>query len=347
MSWTLRVDHPEFVPHPLFTNGHAMTIASAFWPRNFSQVLRSGQKRLFQVEKGVKLLTWCHWQPRAIERPTLVLVHGLEGSSESQCVLGVTEKAIARQMNVIRVNMRNCGNSMHLTPTLYDSGMSQDLISLVRQLKVVDRLPNIFLVGWSMGGNVVLKAAAEMAKSGPDLLSGVCVTSPSLDLVSCIKNIDQGLNKLYDQRFVSSLKDLIRKKSKLFPGMYDISRLDEIKTMSQFDAFYTAPCGGYGTAAEYYKNASALPIVPNICVPTQIVQAQDDPLIPFAPFESDNLKTPYISMLVTKHGGHVGFVNANDEKESDRFWAENRVVNFCQAVMKNIVSKKALSKKRA
>jgi predicted alpha/beta-fold hydrolase len=330
--------HPEFVPHPLLSNGHLMTIVPALWPRKFSAAVRSGVRKIVEVEPGVKILTWHHMQPSPMGKPTIILVHGLEGSADSSGVCGTTQKAYMHGMNVVRMNLRNCGGTHNLTPTLYDSGMSEDVISLVRQLREKDKHNPIFVAGWSMGGNIVLKAAAELKKDGPSLLSGVCAISPPLDLSTSMLALERGFNQLYERHFLQNMKSDLREKAKLFPELYDPRYLRRIKKMRQFDDHYTAPIGGYGTAENYYHAASTLPILGQICVPTLIIHAQDDPLIPFAPFQSPNLKTPYIRLLAPKHGGHVGFVHKDNEAAPhfDRFWAENRVVNFSQQVMKNI-----------
>lgn len=313
-----------------------MTLAPAFFPRaHLADFALQGEKRLFQVAPDTQVLAHCHWQksqPRS--HPTMVILHGLEGSSESKYVLGVAYKALASGFNAVRVNLRNCGDTMHLTPTLYNAGLSPDVVSILHELRN-EGYNRIFLVGYSLGGNIVLKTAGELGSDGPALLTGVAAISPSLDLETCVKAIEHPDNRFYDQWFLRSLKGKVRAKAKLFPELYDTSLLRTARTLRQFDDIYTAPAGGYENAAVYYSKASAIRVVQHIAVPTLIIVSEDDPLIPFSSFSHPNLQNRFIRLNATKFGGHAGFIQHAPEDKSllDLFWAENRVVGFCQEVM--------------
>ena len=326
-----RFEYPDFVPHPLLTNRHAMTIASSQWPRQLKFAKMTGEPRRFEVEPGIEVLAHCHWQPDRRKHPTVILLHGLEGSSDSPYILGTAEKAFALGMNALRLNQRNCGGTLHLTPTLYNSGLSSDPLAVIRELADVDGLGPFFLAGWSMGGNVVLKAVAELADDARALLAGVCAVSPSLDLEPCVQALETGFNKVYEQWFLKGLKNKLREKSRLYPDLYDPSHLDAINLIREFDNIYTAPGGGYGDAANYYKTASALPIMHNISIPTLILQAKDDPFVPFQSFLAPQLESPHITLITPEHGGHCGFLHRSKEgwPFADRFWAENRIISFC------------------
>ena len=311
-----------------------MTIAPAFWPRRFPLATTTAEMRVFEVEPGERVLARCHWQEPRDQHPTLIVLHGLEGSSEAHYVLGVTEKALHFGFNVIRMNMRNCGATEHLSRTLYNAGMSGDLISVIRELRQRDRLPTFFLAGYSLGGNLVLKAAADLADSGSELLSGVSAVSPPLDLALCIDELEKNHNQVYQLRFLLGLKAKLRRKHRLFPDRFDIGKLRQIHSVREFDDCYTAPDGGYGNAENYYRSASALPVLERIRVPALIIQAQDDPFVPFRSFRSEKLRTPYLTLLTPLHGGHAGFIQQSIESslELDRFWAENRIVTFAAAI---------------
>jgi uncharacterized protein len=327
------LQHPEFVPHPLLKNRHAMTLAPSLIPRRFSRIVKEGNERLFDVEEGSQVQSFGHWHIDAKKRPTLVIMHGLEGSADSHYVLGLTEKAYLNGFNILRVNVRNCGNTLHLCKTLYNSGLSQDAIYILRELHN-EGFTKMILVGCSMGGNICLKAAAELGDEAIPYLAGVCALSPALDLGPCVDSLEIGFNRFYEQNFLRGLKQKLRTKNQQFPDIYDISKIASIKSIRAFDDLYTAPYAGYGTGTNYYKTASALPIADQIRVPTVIIQSKDDPFVPFASFDSPKLQTPFITLISTDYGGHAGFVQAQREDPLyDLFWAENRIVDYCKSFL--------------
>src|SRR6266478_4151212 len=156
---------PVFLPRWGLGGGHRQTLASFFLPRRI--VLPSAQARLIDVEPGVKILAHCHWQKNRSDVLTVIIVHGLEGSSESEYMLGIAGKGLALGMNVVRMNQRNCGGTEALAPTLYHSGRSQDVAAVAENLIVQDHVTRFALAGFSMGGNLVLKLAGEWGKAGP------------------------------------------------------------------------------------------------------------------------------------------------------------------------------------
>ena len=320
-----------FTPLPLFRNGHAQTIVAFAWPRYLTTLISDpSEERLFQVEPNVNLLARCHWQTDSVSHPTLLLVHGLEGSSNSKYMLGTAEKAFSAGFNVIRLNLRSCGGTEHLAPSLYHGGMTEDVRAVVKELIEKDHLPSIFLAGFSMGGNIVLKFAGEEASSLPTEVSAVCAVSPVVDLSCCAEAIGYRSTWVYEQFFLLSLRRRLKIKHQLYPELYDTSELHLVRTIKDFDERYTAHQGGFKDANDYYKRASALPLIKHIRRPTLIVHARDDPFVPFEPLTHRSiLDNPYVLLLAPEHGGHVGFV-ADHVDEQDRFWAENLVVKFCQ-----------------
>jgi len=288
------------------------------------------ESRLFQVEAGTQILGHCHWQPERAKAPTLVLIHGLEGSSESLYMLGCAEKALVAGFNVVRLNQRNCGGTEQLTPTLYNSGLSADYAAVVRELAERDGLRQIFAAGFSMGGNLMLKMAGEFGAAPPAALRGVAVVCPSLDLAACADACDSGRNWFYRQHFVRHLKRRFRAKQQLFPQQYTVNgKLGTVRTIREFDDVVTAPNCGYGTAANYYHTASALRVIGAIGVPTLIITAQDDPLIPYTSFADPALAANRnITLAAPEHGGHCGFVSGHEGNE--RFWAEARMIEWCE-----------------
>jgi hypothetical protein len=321
-----------FTPHPLFRSGHAQTLVAFAWPRRRRlRELRSDEARLFEVEQGVRVLVHCRWQRDRRAHPTLVLVHGLEGSSESIYMMSTAVKAHRAGFNVLRLNMRTCGDTLHLTETLYNSGLSQDLRALLDELIRRDELTDLFLAGFSLGGNMSLKLAGEYGANFPAALKGVCAVSPSVELAASAAAIERRSNWVYQRKFIRSLKRRMRAAAALYPARYDASQLAFVRTLREFDERYTAPHGGFRDAADYYARSSSLPLIARIRIPTLIIHAEDDPFIPFDSLRHPSVgANPNIILLAPRHGGHVGFVADGNTPGEDRFWAENRLVEFCQ-----------------
>jgi uncharacterized protein len=320
-----------FEPHPRLSNPHWMTLAGRFWPRSLERLPR-GVERYFEVEPGVRLLAHCHWQREPKRRPALVIVHGLEGSSDSRYVLGTAEKAWVAGFNVVRMNQRNCGGTEALAPTLYNSGLSGDYRAVARELAERDALPEVFLAGFSMGGNLVLKAAGEFGveSSGFSAFAGVAAVCPALDLAACVDAIHEPRNAFYERYFVRNLIRRYRRKVELFPRHFALDGVDRVRTIREFDDVITAPYCGYGNAVNYYDRASAKHVLAAIAVPALVITAQDDPLVPHGSVRRpEALANPRITLLDPAHGGHCAFISRYGG-DDERFWAECRIVEFCK-----------------
>ncbi|HXW61721.1 MAG TPA: alpha/beta fold hydrolase [Candidatus Acidoferrales bacterium] len=321
----------EFQPYWGLRNGHLMTIVGAFLRRRFPQLPVSAA-RLFEVEPGTKLRGDCHWQQDRKRHPTLVLLHGLEGSSESGYMLGTAEKAFLAGWNVMRLNQRNCGGTEQLTETLYHSGRSADFRTIVLELIERDSLPAIVVAGFSMGGNLALKMAGEFGKSAPAALRGIVAVAPCLDLAACSDALSQRRNFLFNRHFVESLKRRMRKKARLFPHVYGTNglaaELRRVRSVREFDEAITARFSGFRGADDYYARSSAMHFLEAIRVPTLIVAAQNDPFVPFRIFQRAAIgENPNIQLLAPPFGGHCAFISQQSGEE--RFWCEARVVEFC------------------
>jgi uncharacterized protein len=315
-----------FEPHPFLRNPHAQTLAATFLPRRFPRLPRS-VLRDFETEPGTRIRGECHWQAAPRERPTLVLVHGLEGSSESGYMMGLAERAFVAGWNAVRLNQRNCGGTESLTPTLYNSGLSGDYRAVLAELIEKDSLSEIFFAGYSMGGNLVLKMAGEFADRAPRQLCAVAGVCPTIELGVCSDAVALPGNFIYQKHFVRNLKRRMRRKAKLFPGKFDLNPMARVRTMREFDGLITAKYCGFLDATDYYTRSSALSVAAEIQVPTLIVISQDDPFVPFASFSDPAVaNNPRIRVIAPEHGGHCAFISryAGDA----RFWAEACVMEF-------------------
>lgn len=321
----------SFEPMLVLRNAHMMTLVPPYWPRNQSLAAIPQESRLFTVGPGTQLQGFCHWQLNRTATPTAILVHGLEGSSESHYMRGIAAKAYRAGLNVIRMNQRTCGGTEHLTPTLYNSGLSADYRAIVSELARADGLEQIWLIGYSMGGNLVLKAAGELG-SLESSLAGIIAVCPNIDPTQCVQALEQRRNWIYHRHFLVKLKNRLRRKAALFPGKWDLSGLDRIARISEFDDRYTAPDGGFQSGSDYYNRAGARHVLNSIDVPALIITAQNDPFIPYSMFTVPSIQRhPKIRLVAPAHGGHCGFFQWSSNGE-DPYWAENRIIEFMKGM---------------
>ena len=250
---------PKFVARRYLGGGHVQTLASFFLQRRL--VLPPSEDRLIEVGEGAKVLCHCHWQPDRANAMTVIVVHGLEGSSDSQYMVGIAAKGMAMGMNVIRFNQRNCGGTDNLSPTLYHSGRSQDIAAVVQYLMGQDKLSRIALAGFSMGGNLVLKLAGEWGANGPREFRAVAAVCPAMDLAASADALHLPSNRLYEYYFLWKLRRRLLAKARLFPETFDPSRGKGVRSLRDFDDRVTAFYSGFTGAADYYARAAAANVV--------------------------------------------------------------------------------------
>jgi len=305
--------------------GHMQTLASFFLSRRI--VLPAPEERLIEVEPGVKVLCQCHWQNDRQTPLTLVVVHGLEGSSESAYMLGLAKKGLAAGMNVVRMNQRNCGGTEGVAPTLYHSGLSRDVAAVAQNLVEQDRISKFALVGFSMGGNLVLKLAGEWGREGPSQFRAVAAVCPAMDLAASSDALHSRSNRLYEYYFIWKLRRRLRSKARLFPKVFETARLRGVSTLREFDDKITAHYCGFTGAVDYYARAAAANVVDRIAVPAFILHAANDPFIRILPETREKiLANPNITFLETEDGGHCSFLAQPDG--DDGRWAESQILEF-------------------
>ena len=333
-----------FTPRPWLTNGHLQTILGNFLPRGIhSSHLPPATAELVEVSPAApghiasQVLCHCHWQPEAVrsERLTVVLVHGLEGSSKSQYILGNANKLWRAGCNIVRMNMRNCGGTEALSATLYHSGLSQDVLAVITTLGLRYSLPRFAAVGYSMGGNLVLKLAGELGANTLTLTPAITLTaavgvSPAIDLAQSADALHLPVNRIYERRFLAALLRRYRRKARLFPWVYDPRRAEFVTSLRQFDERITALYNGFAGASDYYFRAAAARVLPTIAIPTLILHALDDPFVRLTP-ESRTaiLANPHVTLIEPTHGGHCAFLATPHPKlHDDGYWAETTLLNF-------------------
>ena len=314
---------------PRFTGGHWQTLYAWARRRRFPS-LPEPEARYFDVAPEAKVLAHCHWHGRRQDHPTILLLHGLEGSSLAHYICGIADKAWAAGWNVVRLNQRNCGDTEHLSRGLYHSGLTHDPLFVMRELIAGDGIRALVVAGYSLGGNLTLKLAGELGDTMPEL-KAVCAVSPTMDLAVCVRALERRANYAYQWNFVRNLKKRMRRKAAAFPADYSLEPLARVWTVRGFDEAYTAPHHGFRDAADYYHRASALRVIDRIRVPALIVTAKDDPFVPVAPFLDPAVTgNPSITAVVTTHGGHCAYVERG-ENGYDGYWVEREVVRFASA----------------
>jgi predicted alpha/beta-fold hydrolase len=316
-----------FVPRPSLRNGHLMTLYGWGNPRYFPR-LPPPTVRYFDIEPRTRVLAHCHWQPRAWQRPVLILLHGLNASSDAHYMKGIAGKAFARGSSVIRLNQRNCGGTEHLSAGLFHSGLTADARHVIDELARIDGVTSIAVAGYSLGGNLALKLAAEYGDQPPAALRAVGAVSPIVEIGECVRALERRENFLYQWNFVRDLKARMRRKNRFWPGLFDLEKLDAIRTVREFDDAYTAPHFGFKDAEDYYHRASAMRVIERLRVPALVITAEDDPFVPSRPFNDPKVAAhPKIHLAICDHGGHCGFVG-QPSGEDDGYWAEGQIVDF-------------------
>lgn len=308
---------------PLVRNPHLATILAHFWRAGLDLSRYPVERRLVGTEAEVEVLVETQ-RPASKAAGEIVLVHGLEGSSQAGYMKVMARLALEAGYTAHRLNLRSCGGTEHCSKTAYHSGMTADLLAVLRQLAEQGRGP-LYAVGFSLGGNIVLKLAGELGEDARSLLAGVAAVSTPIDLEQSTRRLERWDDRMYELRFLGRLKRRIRALNRLRPDAFPIDGLDGVRGLREFDDRFTARYFGFRDAADYYDTQSACRFLDAIRVPTLLVQAKDDPVIPFRIFERPEvLRNPCIRLLAAEHGGHLGFV----ARRGQRFWAEAAVMEW-------------------
>jgi len=325
--------HLPFEPMRGLANGHMQTIVGNFLPRPAFRLAVDSETVEVDPADGSCVLCHCHWQPEEVRaaRLTVVLVHGLEGSADSRYIQGIAARAWAAGCSVVRMNMRTCGGTETLTPTLYHSGLSGDVSVVVRHYSEQYGLQRVALAGYSMGGNLVLKLAGEWGNRPP--LCAVAAVCPAIDLAPGADALHEPLNRAYEWRFLVSLLSRYSRKAKLFPDIYATRKvIGPVRSIREFDNKIVARYWGFRDADDYYHRAASARVVDKIVVPTLILHAQDDPFIRLLPeTRAKLLSNPHITFIETRYGCHCAFLSRDPGNEIH--WAEATVMRFLLAAI--------------
>ena len=308
----------EAVFDPLFRSAHLQTLVAHFWPRRLDEGRFPVERRLVRTEPEVQVLVQVQ-RPAATPRGHVVLVHGLESSGETGYMRGMAQAALERGYAAHRFNLRTCGGTQNLCRTLYHSGLTVDLLAYVGELQKAEPRA-IFLVGFSLGGNVVLKLAGELGEAGGKRLAGVCAVSTPIELGASCDRIAQRDNRIYERRFLRRMRRRL-----CATGRYRPEAFAGVRSIRDIDERITAPAFGFRGADHYYATQSSAGFLHAVRVPALLVQSRDDTFVPFASFGHRAIReNPCIELLATDCGGHLGFLR----RARPHFWLDGVVLDW-------------------
>lgn len=256
-----------------------------------------------------------------------ILSHGLEGSTASSYLRGMAQALSAAGYDVLAWNMRGCGTDRNRLKTWYHSGQSSDLRHVIEKALSCHK-GSIALVGFSVGGNITLKLLGEEGAGISSQIRAAVVISVPMDLAGSAEQLADPRNAIYMAYLLKPLRARILEKAASFPGEFDTSGLDAIRTFRDFDSRFTAPMHGFASVDEYWERSSSCHYISANTVPTLAVSAADDPFLSPGCFPSEFAQASKLfSLEVPKHGGHVGFFTGFSLKLS---WAEQRAISFLE-----------------
>lgn len=319
------VELPAFQTSRWLRNGHLQTLAGLMWGRP-PKLETATSRHWIDLPDGDRLALHDNspagWRP---EDRAVLLVHGLGGCHRSPYLVRLTRRLNARGVRVFRLDLRGCGAGFNHARRPYHAGRSEDLQATIDTIVRLTDGP-IGLAGFSLGGSIVLRWLGEAASAGRGLIARAVTVNPPVDLSASTEAIAVAARGLYDRYFARSLYRHVRAGTQWDPDS-PLARRGRIPDrLIEFDDLFTAPLCGFGTAQNYYRQASAAAVVPQIEVPTLILTAADDPLIPVRTLQALN-RPPAVQLHVAAGGGHLGYL-ARRTSDPDRRWMDWRVVEW-------------------
>jgi uncharacterized protein len=317
--------YPSTYKAPLLCgNNHFQTI----YHSEFRRVdgITYNREKIFTPDGDFLNIDWL----RNDKKSVVLILHGLESSADRPYMKGMVKALVLRGFDCAVLNLRGCGGEINKTPAFYHAGKTEDIETAVLHLQSKG-YTSICLVGFSLGGNIVLKYLGERGKKALKYIARAAAVSAPCDLHSSSNSLEKITNKIYNKRFVKKLVRKIKAKMVLYPGMATDQYFRYVKTLRDFDDYYTAPMIGYSGANEYYTRESSLPLLSEIAVPTLLINAKDDPFLGKGCFPVEQSeRSSALFFEAPERGGHIGFYTKPTNKE---FWHETRVADFLGKVL--------------
>ena len=317
------IDPSAYRPPPLLCNRHLQTILPSML--RFVRGVDYLRERIETPDGDFLDLDFS----RVGRDRAVIVCHGLESSAQENYVRGMVRAFNRREWDAVAMNFRGCSGEENRLPRSYHSGVTEDLHTVVSYLRNTAGYRKLALVGFSLGGNVVIKYVGEQARALVSKVVAAAGISVPCDLASSVAVMSQGGRSLYMRRFAWKLRRRLLTKARLFPDAINGPKLRKAKTFFEFDEHYTGPVHGFKGAKDYWRRCSCRQFIPRIRIPTLLINARDDPLLSTACFPYwESADHPYFTLEVTRHGGHVGFLTFDSTGE---FWHEKRIADFATA----------------
>ncbi len=300
-------------------NPHLQTILPAIFRK--VKGIRYERERLILSDGDFVDLDWVDKGSKQL----VILVHGLEGSTERHYMKGMAKKFAESNWDILGWNCRSCSGEMNRQLRLYNHGEIGDIHEVITHALNTKPYEKVVLIGFSMGGNIIMKYLGVHGNEIPETVCKAVAFSAPCDLVSSVSLLDQPQSRFYKNRFLKKLKPKIKHKAEQFPDIIDFNNFSKVNEWSDFDNFFTAPINGYKDATDFYQNGSARNFMSGIRIPTLLVNALNDPILTpeCSPVELCE-KHPFIFLETPAEGGHVGF-SLGSNKEA---WSEQRAWDF-------------------
>jgi uncharacterized protein len=321
---------PEFRPAWWLPGAHAQTLWGRFL-RPYPRLPMRMERIVAPDGEEIEL----HSVAGRAESPRMLLLHGLEGKPHSHYVGGLLAQAYSRGWPATLLVFRGCGSTPNLARRFYHSGETTDLAAVFEQLRARDSTSEWFLLGVSLGGNVLLKWLGDRSDAVDARIRAAAAISTPFDLEAGSRHIGTGRMRIYDRHFLRSLRRKALAKLDRHPDLFDGGRLQRARSVFEFDDIVTGPVHGFRDAIDYYSRSSSESYLPRIRVPTLLVSAADDPFLPREVWERvrrSASENPQLRVEFTKAGGHVGFVSGR-WPWSARYFAEDRAFAFFDSAL--------------
>lgn len=321
-----------FRPAPWLPGPHAQTVAGRWLRRNASPPY---ERERWTTPDG-DFLDLDVWRGRAgaePHAPRVLVLHGLEGCSGSACVVESCRRLGRAGMRPVALNFRSRSGEPNRARRFYHSGETGDLAFVLDRLSETSPDAPLAAVGFSLGGNVLLKYLGERGERARRRLDAAVAVSVPYRLGAAARRMERGVGRLYGRYFLRSLRRSLRVKARVRGHDYDLERLSEVRTLREFDEAFTAPVHGFDDADDYYRRCSSSRFLSDVRVPTLLLQARDDPFLPPGALPEEAMEhNPRLTPRITDRGGHAGFVEGTAPWRP-RFWAEREAARFLASAM--------------